>query len=108
MKISSMKLVIFIYFAALFLSRVSLAGECKELGTELDSMRKAQNQIMISLVKNHESFADNMVEVSQSNLSIVKKTAKSYRVRGEKAQIIADKLDIASADLITKVKKCLK
>ncbi len=103
-----MRLVIFIYFAALFLCRISLASECKELGPELDSMRKAQSQIMISLVKNHESFADNMVEVSQSNLSIVKKTARSYRIRGEKAQVIADKLDIASADLIAKVKKCLK
>lgn len=82
-------------------------------------MKKAQNQIMLSLVKNHESFSENISEivddismnsgkVSRTSLQSIKKTAKAYRLRGEKAEQIAHKLDLASEDLINRIKKCLK
>lgn len=120
LKITSVRMTaLIIYISALLLARLSFASDCKELGVELDSMRKAQNQIMQSLVKNHQSFADNMSELadnmsmnsgraSRSSLMSIKKTAKAYRVRGDKAEAIAQKLDFASEDLIVRVKKCLK
>ncbi len=108
-----------IYFSALLLSRMSFASECRDLGIELDAMKKAQNQIMQSLVSNHQGFSDNISDiiddistssgrVSKSTLQSLKKTAKAYRVRSERAEQITSKLDFSTEDLIKRVKKCLK
>lgn len=116
---STRTIVIFIYAAAFFLARFSFASECKELGDELDSMRKAQHQIMSSLVKNHYEFSDSLEfiiqdlsvseqKISRSSIKGLKKIAQAYRSRGEKGQSISEKLDSASADLIARIKRCLK
>lgn len=116
---STRNLVLFIYASALLLSRMSFANECKDLGEELEAMRKAQYQIMTSLVSNHQDFAETMNslvdevatnsnKISRSNLMSLKRAAQSYRARGEKGQSIAEKLDLASAHLIAKTKKCLR
>jgi len=98
---------------------MSFANECRDLGDELDAMRKAQHQIMMSLVKNHYDFAENMnslvqqvaatsEKVSRANLMSLKTAAQSYRTRGDKGQSIAEKLDSVSSQLIAKIKRCLR
>ena len=115
-----MKIIaIMIYLSAFLLSRMSFASECRDLSVELDAMKKAQTQIMQSLVSNHEGFSENISDivndisassgrVSKSTLQSLKKTAKAYRVRSERAEQIASKLDFSTEDLIKRVKKCLK
>ncbi len=83
-------------------------------------MRKAQHQIMLSLLENHYSFAENMDSLlaemnfqsaekpSRGAIAGIKKTSQAYRLRADKGQILAEKLNAASADLIARTKKCLK
>jgi len=111
--------VLSLVFAHICWAAASSSESCKELSQELDSMRTAQNKIMMSLVKNHESFADQLGDLSDeigmssgrpspAVLKSMKKSAEAYRVRGTKGATIAEGLDASSMDLINRVKKCLK
>ncbi len=103
-----------------FLFSISLyAQECSQILSELQAMRKAQNTIQVSLISNHEMFATSMESYSQAlseTAGRVYKTVsdnmsssgQSFRDRGLKAQKTAQKLDLATQNLIQKVAKCLK
>lgn len=92
---------------------------CGALQQELELMRKAQNQIVTSLARNHDIFADQLSDLS-FELSIYKKTvptkalvameksSEAYRKRAQKAFESADKLDASTSDLIKRIQSCLK
>lgn len=98
----------------------SAASEkCQELKSELQAMQTAQTQIMGSLVNNHETFASTLEEYSDnvtgaskvsSKKSITKEmksTAKAFRMRGVQGKRMAEKLNEATADLLSRVSECL-
>ncbi|MFS4458616.1 hypothetical protein [Bdellovibrio sp. HCB2-146] len=106
--------------AALLLSVSAQASTCGELRQELDAMKKAQQQMMDSLVNNHETFASTMEEYSTSvsaakggplNKTISKKmgaSAQAFRVRGIQGRRMAQKFERASDDLMERVAACLR
>lgn len=95
------------------------SSQCRELNQELELLRKAQNQIVTSLARNHDVFADQLSDLS-FELSIYKKTiptkalvameksSEAYRKRAQKAFESADKLDASTSDLIKRIQSCLK
>ena len=95
------------------------AQDCSQIISDLQGMRKAQNNIEMSLISNHEMFATTLESYSEAlseTAGRIHKTvstnmsssARSFRDRGLKAQITAQKLDAATAGLIQKISKCLK
>ena len=95
------------------------SSRCGALNQELELLRKAQNQIVTSLARNHDVFADQLSDLS-FELSIYKKTvptkalvameksSEAYRKRAQKAFESADKLDASTSDLIKRIQSCLK
>ncbi|HWU42924.1 MAG TPA: hypothetical protein VN132_05780, partial [Bdellovibrio sp.] len=94
---------------------------CSELKQELAAMHEAQEQIMNSLVGNHEKFASSLEEYSdlvttsqgssKATKSLSKnmdQSAKAFRHRGVQAKQMAEKLDKATEDLLVRVSSCLK
>lgn len=82
-------------------------------------MQKAQQQIMLSLVNNHETFASSLEEyssvVAKAGEASVKvastrmnDSAKAFRTRGIKGKEVALRLNKATGDLIARVATCLK
>ena len=82
-------------------------------------MKKAQNQIITSLAQNHDTFADQLSDLSfelalykktvpNKALAAMEKSAQAYRVRSHKAQETAQKLDDMTNDLIERIQRCLK
>lgn len=97
----------------------AFAADCKGLMQELESMRKAQQALMLSLANNHETFATVIEETSTqlelSNKKVPKKvlqnlnqTAQAFRQRGVKAKDQVELLNEATADVIESVEQCLK
>lgn len=111
---------VLLFAMTLFISHLCWAGEsCKELGLELDQMRKAQNQIVVSLADNHLSLAKTLQmygssldmgssKVTKLTSNSLKKTSSSLRRRGQNALELAERLDQQSEDLILEIQKCLK
>lgn len=112
------KLLITIGAAMMLLSSQAMAGshnKCQGLKQELKAMQKAQSQIMMSLVNNHESFASSMEEYS---LAVEKapatvsremnKSAEAFRRRGVQGQRIAERLNKSTQDLIARVASCIE
>ncbi len=94
-------------------------ASCKELVTELQLMRKAQNQIIDGLASNHEQIASSLNKVSHDLMFYNKPAplkvihningmASVYRKRGEKGKDQAQSLDQATNDLIQRISLCLK
>ncbi len=94
-------------------------GRCENVLSDLQLLRKAQNQIITSLAQNHDVFADQLSDLSfelaiykktvpPKALSAMEKSAQAYRLRSQKAFETADKLDASTADLIKKIQSCLK
>ncbi|WP_413558853.1 hypothetical protein [Bdellovibrio sp. HCB209] len=95
------------------------SDKCQELKSELQAMHNAQTQIMGSMVSNHETFASTLEEYSEnvaesstatSKKSITKEmksTAKAFRTRGVQSKRMAEKLNEATADLLSRVSDCL-
>lgn len=92
---------------------------CAELKQELSAMRDAQEQIMNSLVSNHETFASTMEEYSEviqtskgGSAKVVSKnmddSAKAFRARGVQGKRMTTKLGRATDDLFARVAACLK
>ena len=111
---------ILLFAMTLFVSHLCWAGEsCKSLGLELEEMRKAQNQMMISLADNHLSLAKTLQlygtslenssgKITKLTSTSLKKTSTSLRRRGQKALELAERLDQDSSDLISEIQKCLR
>ncbi|UOF00752.1 hypothetical protein [Bdellovibrio reynosensis] len=114
-----MKSVVAFISIILFASQSFAASECAQLKAELKQMQTAQQQIMASLVNNHESFASSMeeyssvVQTSQGSqikgvAGEMKTSAQAFRTRGVQGKKIAKKLNDASTDLLARVASCLK
>lgn len=83
-------------------------------------MQKTQQQVVASLVNNHESFASSLEEYSlvvktakgASSTSTVStkmnESAQAFRSRGIQGKKIATKLNVATADLLARVASCLE
>lgn len=81
-------------------------------------MQKAQDQIMTTLLQNHELFASSLEEYStliktSSNggsqvSSQMLETAKAYRQRGLQGKKIATGLNEATGELLERAIACLK
>ena len=114
-----MKALVTLTLITLLSSYSLAASECKTLKAELEAMKKAQNQIMMSLVNNHETFATSMEEYSDvvttsEGKSAVKnvsqnmnKSAEAFRTRGVQGKKMAQQLDKATTDLLARVAACL-
>ncbi len=110
-------------FGAVYLISLLVVGtasaannsKCQSLKDELRAMQRAQSQIMMSLVNNHETFASTLeeyaisAEISPSVTSTqMSKSAKAFRNRGVQGKQMADKLDKATGELLERVANCLK
>ncbi|MFZ4402753.1 MAG: hypothetical protein ACOYOK_01510 [Pseudobdellovibrionaceae bacterium] len=96
--------------------------QCQALQAELKAMQNAQEQIMHSLVNNHDLFAQQLekyamaVQLSPRMGSAAHKTlvgnmqssAEAFKLRAEKGEKMTDKFTTASADLLQRVLECLK
>lgn len=106
--------VLFLYSFCGFAS-----SRCAQLKQELKALQNAQNQIFLSMVNNHETFAATLEEygvaVENADEPAVKKisgsmnsSANAFRNRGIKAKQTAISLNKMTADLISRVVDCLK
>lgn len=106
---------------AIFLALESAQGatSCKDLNSELQLLRKAQNQIIIGLADNHISMSDSLNKISLDLrfynkpapikvINNINGMASAYRKRGDKAKDQAAALDAATADLVQKIMICLR
>lgn len=102
----------------LFASQTIAATDCTQLKQEMKDMQKAQQQIMGSLINNHETFASSMEEYSivvksapgraRAAALQMDESAQAFRSRGIQGKKIAAKLNIATGDLLERVAACLK
>ncbi len=103
----------------LLISATSFASaDCQQLKQELQLMQQAQQQVMKSLINNHETFASSLEEYSMAvdsahrEVSVVAKkmndSAEAFRTRGVQGHKTAQKLTIATNDLLARVASCLK
>jgi len=92
---------------------------CQNITEELQMMKRAQNQIILSLANNHDMFATQLSDLSfelslykksvpQKALIAMEKSAQAYRTRGTKATQTAQDLEDSTDELIKKVQGCLK
>ncbi len=73
-----MKTLATFFSILLFFASVSKAStQCKQLKEELKAMQNAQQQIMSSLVNNHETFASSLEEYSSAVQSAKGSTVKT-------------------------------
>ena len=112
-------ITLFVFLLGMSDAYASNAPSCRELKAELVAMKDAQQQIMGSLVSNHETFATSLEEFSsvvadakkgseQKIAEQMEESAMAFRNRGLKGKQQAMKLDKATADLIKRVSECLK
>jgi hypothetical protein len=112
---------IFLVIAALMFSLTVSASvdDCASVEQELESMRKAQQTLMLSLANNHETFAtvteETSLQLEMTNKKAPKKvlknmndTAQAFRQRGVKAKNQAELLNEATVEVIQSVVACLK
>lgn len=92
---------------------------CSDLVGEMKAMKQAQSQIQNSLISNHETYAQTLESYGdalnesagrayKSISGNIKNSAETIRVRGSKAQKLADKLDSSTEQLVQKIARCLK
>jgi len=115
-----MKILVSLFVFTLIASPTWASSKCSQLKEELQAMQKAQQQIVSSLVNNHESFASTLEEYSDASKSAqsssekksvsqeMDKSAEAFRTRGVQGKEMAQKLNQATADLFNRVEACLK
>ncbi len=114
-----MKTIAAFFSILLFASTSMAAANCAKLVEELQAMKKAQQQIVASLVNNHETFASSMEEYSSvvttakgSSVKAVSnemnESASAFRSRGVQGKKMAATLNDATGDLFERVASCLK
>jgi len=98
------------------------ATNCAEVVSDLREMQKAQQSISQSLINNHETFATLLEEysgtlnssaamgqpVTKEAVTHMNESAKAFRVRGQNAQKLNQKLNQASDQVIARAIECLK
>lgn len=110
-----------IVYMGLLMGPVAMAN-CAEVIEDLKAMQKAQQSISGTLIGNHESFAS-ILEGYSSTLALsaslgqpvtkeavakMNESAKAFRLRGQNAQKLNDKLTQASDQVIATAIACLK
>lgn len=114
-----MKVLLLSLITLAFPPLVLAAVNCDQVISDLQSMRRAQRTIMVSLANNHENFASSLEDVTAElelyskkvpakALKSMNKTAAAFRARGVKAKHQAEDMDEATAELIENVAACLK
>lgn len=104
---------------SLLLATKSYASECREMVDELAAMKRAQQVMLETLSANHELFAVTLESYSDALARSQGKVhkvlsnnmndaAKSFRQRGVSAKTSAQKLDRATAELVSRLQKCMK
>ncbi len=94
------------------------SNKCGDLVSEMQLLRKAQNQIIVGLAENHISTAKSLDNTSTQMsfynkpapmrvIHNMKDTANALNKRGEKGLQQAQTLDEATADLATRIAACL-
>jgi hypothetical protein len=112
-------ITLFVFLFGISDAYAATPASCKELKAELVAMKDAQQQMMSSLVSNHETFATSLEEFSQATANAKKgseakiahemeESAQAFRTRGVQGKKMAGKLDQATDDLIKRVAACLK
>ncbi len=112
-------LVLTLFFFLIVPQAYANGRPCGTLVHELNQMKNAQNQIVNSLAQNHDTFADQLSDLSfelalykktvpRKALEAMEKSAQAYRVRSHKAQETAQRLDDMTESLIARVQRCLK
>ena len=96
--------------SALIMSSFTWASDCPNLKLELQAMRKAQSQIIESLIENHEKMSSVLAAnaTGPRNASEMLSIARAFEFRAAQAHKTADHLDDATEDLISRIAKCLK
>jgi hypothetical protein len=101
---------------------VFAASDCDEVSADLKAMQNARASITQSLIENHETFATMLEEysgtlntsaamgqaVTKEAVTNMNDSAKAFRVRGQNAQKLNQKLNQASDQVIAKAIECLK
>lgn len=113
-----MKLFSYLIVFSLGWSHVSLANDCAQVRKDLKSLQQAQEQIMKSLINNHETFASSLEEFSVSIKSSktasrtiaqeMNESAQAFRHRGVQGRQTAIKLNLATKDLLSRALQCMK
>lgn len=120
-KLGQRLLALIAVMGGIFLANYAHAAtaDCGEIVDEMEAMRKAQNTLLTSLASNHETFAVTVedlrtdLELHSKNvppraLKAMGRTAQAFRVRGVQGRKSAEKLNEATADLISRLETCLK
>jgi hypothetical protein len=92
---------------------------CSDLVGEMKAMKQAQVKIQNSLISNHETYAQTLESYGdalnesagrayKSISGNIKNSAESIRIRGSKAQKLADKLESSTEQLVQRIARCLK
>lgn len=113
-----MNTVLIFWALILTSSFAGAANDCSNLKQELKALQAAQQQIISSLVNNHETFASTLEEYSFIVRSTSKpsraaalemsESASAFRQRGIQGRQIALKLNLSTKDLLGRVAACLK
>lgn len=97
-------------------------SDCEDVANDLKSMQNARATITQSLIGNHETFAATLEDysgalntsaamgqpVTKEAVTNMNESAKAFRVRGQNAQKLNQKLNQASDQVIAKAIECLK
>ena len=98
------------------------SSDCDEVRDDLKAMQKARASITQSLISNHDTFATLLEDysgvlntsaamgqpVTKEAVINMNDSAKAFRLRGQNAQKLNDKLNQASDQVIAKAIECLK
>jgi hypothetical protein len=98
------------------------ASDCAETINDLKAMQKARASITESLVSNHDIFAGVLEDysgvlntsaamgqpVTKEAVTNMNESAKAFRVRGQNAHNLNEKLNQASDQVIAKAIECIK
>ncbi|MEK2646941.1 hypothetical protein [Bdellovibrio sp. BCCA] len=114
-----MKTIVAFFSTVLFAANSYSATPCAELKQELKAMQAAQQQVVASLINNHETFASSLEEYStvvktakgssvKAVSSQMDESAQAFRSRGVQGKKMAAKLNDATGDLLARVASCLK
>jgi 23S rRNA G2445 N2-methylase RlmL len=108
--------------ASTMVQPVFAVSDCEAVSSDLKAMQSARATITQSLISNHETFAVTLEDYSGAlntsaamGQSVTKdavinmnESAKAFRVRGQNAQKLNQKLNQASDQVIAKAIECLK
>lgn len=113
--------IVSFFIAIIATASAASASACSDLIQELRAMQRAQAEIKKSLVANHDLFASTIEEYADEAAGVsmrgpknpvdvaknMRLSAKSFRIRGFRSQLLVNKLDKASEVLLGKVAVCL-